>query len=102
MIALIGCAIIFALIVLILTRNALISILTLGFSAGGVYLFYMYDSSVFSGLFPKIMESLSVFSRFNTFIEGVFDINAIVYYVSMIAVFLFMSVQAMEKRRWSA
>ncbi|MBE5791587.1 MAG: ABC transporter permease subunit [Clostridia bacterium] len=102
MIALIGCAVIFALFVLILTRNVLISMLTLIFTSGGIYLFYLYDPSAFSGLFPKVMESLSVFSRFDTFIEGVFDVNAIVYYISMIAVFLFMSVQAMEKRRWSA
>ena len=43
-----------------------------------------------------------VIDRNIPFIEGVFDVNAIVYYLSMIAAFLFMSVQAMEKRRWSA
>ena len=102
LIALIACALIFSLFVLILTRSALIGILTLGFSTGGIYLYYIIDPSAFSGLFPEIMKSLSVFSRFDTFIEGVFDVNAIVYYLSMIAAFLFMSVQAMEKRRWSA
>ena len=47
------------------------------------------------------MTQLSVFDRFNTFVDGVFDLTAVVYYVSMSAVFLFLSVQALEKRRWS-
>lgn len=102
MIALLICVILFALSVLLLTRNVLISIFTVGIGGLSVYLFYSADRTAFYGLFPKMMESLSVFDRFDTFIGGVFDLTAIVYYLSIIAVFLFMSVQAMEKRRWSA
>ncbi len=102
MIALLICVILFALSVLLLTRNVLISIFTVGVGGLSVYLFYSADRTAFYGLFPKMMESLSVFDRFDTFIGGVFDLTAIVYYLSIIAVFLFMSVQAMEKRRWSA
>ena len=43
-----------------------------------------------------------MFERFYTFSGGVFDLTAIVYYLSITAVFLFMTVQAMEKRRWNA
>ncbi len=102
MIALLICVILFALSVLLLTRNVLISIFTVGVGGLSVYLFYSADRTAFYGLFPKMMESLSVFDRFDTFIGGVFDLTAIVYYLSIITVFLFMSVQAMEKRRWSA
>ena len=47
------------------------------------------------------MKALSLFDRFETFVNGVFDLSAIVYYLSITGVFLFFSTQALEKRRWS-
>ncbi len=48
-----------------------------------------------------MMESISVFERFDSFTDGVFDLTAVVYYLSIICVFLFLTVQSMEKRRWN-
>ena len=39
--------------------------------------------------------------RFYTIVNGVFDVTAIVYYLSVTGFFLFLSVQSLEKRRWS-
>lgn len=50
---------------------------------------------------PNIMRKLSLFDRFSTFVSGVFDLTAIFYYVSVIAFFLFLSVQSLEKRRYN-
>ncbi len=44
---------------------------------------------------------LSVYSRFGAFMAGKFDIAALVYYLSIMSVFLFLSVRVFEKRRWS-
>lgn len=59
------------------------------------------DSSKFEGLLPGIMTQLSLFNRFNTFVNGVFDMTAIVYYLTVIVFFLFLSVQSLEKRRYN-
>lgn len=59
------------------------------------------DSSKFEGLLPGIMTKLSLFDRFNTFVNGVFDMTAIVYYLTVIVFFLFLSVQSLEKRRYN-
>ena len=56
------------------------------------------DSSKFEGLLPRIMEKLS---RCYTFVNGVFDMTAIVYFLSVIVFFLFLSVQSLEKRRYN-
>ena len=61
---------------------------------------FLVDSSLFEGLLPAVMEQLSLFERFNTFVNGVFDVTAIVYYLSVIGFFLLLSVQSMEKRRY--
>ena len=55
----------------------------------------------FEGLLPKIMSELSLFERFYVFVNGVFDLTGIVYYMTLIVFFLFLSVQSMEKRRYN-
>ena len=55
----------------------------------------------FEGLLPSIMRQLSLFDRFDTFVSGVFDLTALVYYLSVTAFFLFLSVQSLEKRRYN-
>ena len=59
------------------------------------------DISSFEGLLPKIMNRLSLFERFYSFVNGVFDFTSIVYFVSVIVFFLFLSVQSLEKRRYN-
>lgn len=62
---------------------------------------YLYDDTLFEGLVPKIMTQLSLFERFYVFVDGLFDITAIVYYITVIIFFLFLSVQSLEKRRYN-
>ena len=62
---------------------------------------YFVNSSAFEGLLPDIMTKLSLFRQFNRFVNGAFDLTAIVYYVSVIGFFLFLTVQSLEKRRYN-
>lgn len=62
---------------------------------------YYLDTESFEGLLPAIMTKLSLFERLNVFVNGVFDVTAIVYYLSVIVFFLFLSVQSLEKRRYN-
>ncbi len=101
MIALSVLALLFALIVQMFTRNPIIAVLTGILGVGGIQVWYQTDSAAFSGLFPRMMEAISVFDRFDSFVDGVFDLTAVVYYLSISAVMLFMTVQVMEKRRWA-
>ncbi|MBE6904490.1 MAG: ABC transporter [Ruminococcaceae bacterium] len=94
-----------------LTESALVSaLLTL------IILFLSYLASSFAyvivsfttGL-PEIIVSgissfigvLAIFDKYNTFASGMLDFTAIVYYLSITAIFLFLTVRVFEKRRWS-
>lgn len=66
-----------------------------------VVVLYFVDSTTFEGLLPNIMTQLSLFERFSVFVNGMFDMTAVVYYLSVIAFFLFLSVQSLEKRRYN-
>ena len=99
-----------ALLVLILAVGAVVRYLTRNSNlAYGVCLvllaavaaLYFVDSTAFEGLLPSVMSALSLFERFYTFVNGVFDLTAVFYYLTVAALFLFLSVQSLEKRRYN-
>ena len=69
--------------------------------AAGILAFLFYKKeSVYDGFVLKLFSALSPMSRFDTFISGTLDLDAVVYFISFIFVFLFLSVQTVKKRRW--
>ena len=62
---------------------------------------YFLNPTAFEGLLPNIMRQLSLFDRLTNFLNGMFDLTAVVYDLSFVAVFLFLTTQSLEKRRWS-
>lgn len=92
---------ILGLIIWLLTRNAKISaVLTVALEAILIVSYLIWRVSFF-GLFPKIISQFSLFDRFNLFIQGIFDVTTIIYYISVTVIFIFLTIQSMEKRRWS-
>lgn len=99
--ALVVIAVLLALLVRALTRSDAIAIGTgtaLAVIALGVY---FLDGTLLENLLPNIMQSLSLFERFYTFVDGVFDLRSIVFFLSVIAFFLFLTAQSLEKRRYN-
>jgi len=85
----------------LLCRNLITSLVLCVLGVIAVYWYYVAEPLVFYGLFANILRSLSLFDRFYTFINGVFDLRHAVYFLSFAAVFLLLTVQALEKRRWA-
>lgn len=84
-----------------LTRNENLATVVCLVLLAAVMLLYFVDSTAFEGLLPNIMTQLSLFERFSVFVNGMFDMTAVVYYLSVIVFFLFLSVQSLEKRRYN-
>lgn len=97
------CVVIVALgaIIQYLTKNSYLAYGISSILMAGVIVTYFVDSTKLEGLLPSIMTKLSLFERFNAFVNGVFDMTAIVYYLTVIVFFLFLSVQSLEKRRYN-
>ncbi len=84
-----------------ITKNEILAYVV-GFGLLAVLMaIFRFNAEAFEGLLPKIMTTLSLFDRFEVFINGVFDLTGIIYYLSVIAFFLFLSVQSLEKRRYN-
>lgn len=90
-----------ALIIRIMTKSTLSAFVIGGILEIGVLILYITKTTEFEGLFPELMSKLSLFDRFYEFVNGLFSLEHIVYFITVMGVFLFLSVQSMEKRRWS-
>ncbi len=61
----------------------------------------VFNASVDSYVIRTILSWLSVFSRFSAFTAGRFDFAALLYYISYVFVFLFLTVRVFERRRFA-
>ena len=53
-----------------------------------------------SGTAAEVLDGLSLNTHFLDFSKGVVDTSHVAYYLSVVAVFLFLTVQSLETRRW--
>ena len=58
------------------------------------------NSYISSAFLRTVLNWISVLSRYDNFAYGLFDFSALLYYVSLAGVFLFLTVRVYEKRRW--
>ncbi len=94
-------AVILGWIIHYLTRNDTIAYSVSLVLLAATVIAYFVNRTGFEGLLPDIMKKLSLFDRLNTFVNGIFDMTAITYFLSVIVFFLFLSVQSLEKRRYN-
>ena len=62
---------------------------------------YLYKPTLFDGAIISVFSWLSATERFNNFYMGILDLADIIYYLSIIFIFLFLSTQVIKKKRWS-
>ena len=59
-------------------------------------------SSLFSSkVLTTICKALSFTTRYNAFVNGIFDTGAAIYFLSVIGLFIYLTVSTLEKRRWN-
>lgn len=84
-----------------LTENQLIAaIITF------IMLFFFMVLDIISAAFQiqavsDAITFISVYNRFNEFTNGIFNFANVIYFLSIISLFLFLTVRVLEKRRWN-
>lgn len=66
--------------------------------AGAVYLI---NKLLYDGLILKFIDRLSLLKRFEPFIRGNLSLSPIIFFLSFITFFIFLTIQMIEKRRWN-
>jgi len=60
-----------------------------------------YISGLAGGFVSKVLNWFSLLSRYEDFNKGILGLSPVVYYISFVSVFIFLTVRVIEKRRWS-
>jgi ABC-2 type transport system permease protein len=58
-------------------------------------------SAVNGTFIAKIVEWISFSSRYSSFTQGLFDISSVVFFLSVAAIFIFVTARRLESKRWS-
>lgn len=83
-----------------LTENQLTAAISTMLLIAGFLVIGMFNQYIPYEWLRTVLNWVSIYSRFNAFTYGLFDINAVLYYASICFVFLFLTVRVYEKRRW--
>lgn len=62
---------------------------------------YGVKKTAFEGLISRLLRSVSLISGFDTIINQTLDLSILVLYLSVCGLFIFLTVQSVQKRRWS-
>lgn len=83
-----------------LTENQMIAGV-IGFALILVLWLISWLGDVFSGKAKTIFQNLSFFDRLNNFLNGLVNLSDVVFFISVIIFFIFLTIRVVDKRRWS-
>lgn len=85
-----------------LTENQL----TAAVGTMGIILLFL-GIGVINSLLPSafwlryVFDCVSIFTRFQTFVNGYFDLSSLLYYISVTAVFVYLTIRVYDRRRYN-
>lgn len=85
----------------LLTKNFYISI---GLAAAGIAVIiiaYVKNKRAFYNLVPNFLNQIPLTDSLSNFSMKIFDVEAVIYYISVLVVFVFLTTQTIQKRRYS-
>lgn len=88
-------------IIYTMIKNLVISAVVCVVGEAALIITYILKSSLFDGGIQKMLEVLNLSAHFENFTNNIFDVTGILYFLSVIAVCMFLTMQSIMKRRWN-
>jgi ABC-2 type transport system permease protein len=83
------------------TRNLLAAGILAAVLEIAIVVVYIVKSSLFEGLICKIMLVICLNEHYDNFMNGYFEVDAVVYYLSVVVICLVGAVQMLQKRKYN-
>ena len=94
--------VILCVVIYLLTRNKLVTLLVGGIGLAAALIVYFVNSNLYESLLPNMLGFLALVTPLNNFISSnLFDMGGLFLYISLAALFVFLTTQSIQKRRWS-
>lgn len=84
-----------------LTENQMIAAIGGFFINLMILLMNTLKSALPNGFLQDVLSSISVYSIYSEITNGIFSLSSLIFFVSVIFIFLFLTVRVLEKRRWA-
>jgi ABC-2 type transport system permease protein len=68
--------------------------------AAAVAALWLFARGIFDGLIGRVLGWFSLGKRYGDFALGILALGPVVYYLSFCAVFVFLTVRMVDRRRW--
>ena len=91
----------FCIIIYTMIKNTIISAIICICGEAALAITYIVKSSIFEGGIQKILEVFNLSAHYENFTNNILDITGIVYFISVIVICIFLTVQSIVKRRWN-
>lgn len=89
------------LLLIALTKNGIFAVAVGGAAEVVLIAVAALNGSALEGVVPEVLAGLSLFDRFTPFVNGIFDLTSVVFYLAVAVSFAFLTVNSFERRRWS-
>lgn len=99
-IVLLACVILLAVILYVMMKNLFVSGGIAVILGGVLTVLLVSKPEKLDGAVARVFSWFSMLNRFDRFKYGIFDGAAYIYYLSLVFLFVFLTVQAIKKRRW--
>lgn len=90
-----------AIIIYTMIKNLMISAVVCVAGEAVLAVLYVVNSEFFAGGIQKVLQVFNISGHFDNFANGIFDIKGVVYFLSVVAVCVFLTIQSIVKRRWN-
>lgn len=85
-----------------LMQNKFLSIIMAVAAVIASIIFFVIDSTRYESLFSELLGKFDLLAGFNdAAFNNIFNVPAVILQLTVVAVFIFLTVQSIEKRRWS-
>ncbi|MEE3393760.1 MAG: ABC transporter permease [Lachnospiraceae bacterium] len=81
-------------------KNIIVSGIFLIAAEAIIWILYAIDPSMYDSLLSVILNTLSISDRFNDFTLGILKISSVIYYLSVIFIFNFLTIQMTERKKY--
>ena len=85
----------------VIMKNFLVSAIFFAVTEVSISVVYAMAPTVLEGSLESVFGWLSILTRFDSFCNGIFSLSDTVYYLSLVLIFVFLTIENAKKRRWN-
>jgi ABC-2 type transport system permease protein len=82
------------------TKNKWLSLLIFFLLLASLVITFIFNSMLFYGLIPTLASYFALVSRYDNFYLGLLSLADIVYYLSIIIFFIYLTIKRFERKKW--